>query len=55
MGLIKLRELREKAQRALGTNFDQRDFHQVILGGGALPLVILEQKVDEWIALGGRQ
>ncbi len=41
--------LRERAQGALGEAFDIRDFHDQILGNGALPLTLLEQVVDEWI------
>ena len=50
IGMIKILELREKAKTALGENFDIRDFHDVILKDGALPLDILEQQVDAWIA-----
>ena len=49
MGELKLQELRRKAQRALGEKFDLRDFNDVVLQGGALPLSILEQRVEEWI------
>ncbi len=54
IGMIKILELRARAQEQLGDRFDIRAFHDVILGGGALPLGILEQRVDQWIAeLGG--
>lgn len=50
IGMIKLLELRAKAQAALGDQFDIRQFHDVVLGGGAVPLPILERLIDEWIA-----
>jgi uncharacterized protein (DUF885 family) len=50
IGMIRIQELRRKAEAALGERFDIRAFHDTILGGGALPLTILEQRVDRWIA-----
>lgn len=50
VGMIKMLELREKARTALGERFDIRDFHDVVLRNGAVPLDILEQLVDEYIA-----
>jgi uncharacterized protein (DUF885 family) len=50
VGQIKIMELRQKAEAALGTRFDIRDFHEVVLGNGALPLDMLEQQVDAYIA-----
>jgi len=44
-------ELRQRAMDALGDSFDIREFHDVILGHGILPIVVLEQVVDDWIAM----
>jgi uncharacterized protein (DUF885 family) len=49
IGMLKIQELRRKAETALGDRFDIRAFHDTILGGGALPLTILEERVDRWI------
>ena len=49
IGMLKILELRAQAKKALGVNFDIRAFHDVILGGGALPLPLLERKVLRWI------
>lgn len=49
LGMLKILELRAQAKAALGTDFDIRAFHDVILGGGALPLPLLERKVRRWI------
>ena len=51
IGMLKIQELRAHAEEALGERFDIRAFHDVILGGGALPLEILERRVDNYIAL----
>ena len=50
IGMMKILELREKARAELGDRFDIRGFHDTVLGGGGLPLGILERRVDEWIA-----
>lgn len=50
VGMIKLLELRHKAQQQLGNKFDIRDFHTLVLANGALPLDVLEEQVDQWIA-----
>nr|WP_236643704.1 DUF885 domain-containing protein [Sphingorhabdus soli] len=53
IGALSILRLKDKAQKALGAKFDIRDFHAQILGTGALPLPVLEKKVDDWIAAGG--
>ena len=50
IGALKIQELKKKAQKALGKKFDVREFHDQILNTGALPLSVLEQKIDGWIA-----
>ena len=49
MGHIRIQAMRARAKKALGDRFDLRKFHDVILGNGALPLLVLDQVVDEWI------
>ncbi|WP_105264964.1 DUF885 domain-containing protein [Pseudoalteromonas sp. T1lg76] len=51
LGMLKLVELRERAQKALGDKFDIKAFHDVILLSGARPMATVEQDVDAWIAL----
>lgn len=50
LGMLKILELRSQAQRLLANRFDISEFHDVVLLNGALPLSILEQKVNDWIA-----
>jgi uncharacterized protein (DUF885 family) len=50
VGMIKIQQLRAEAERELGDGFDIRAFHDVVLGGGSLPLSLLERRVREWIA-----
>ena len=50
VGKLKLVELREQARVELGDKFDIRQFHDLVLSGGSLPLDILERTVDQWIA-----
>lgn len=50
IGMLKILELRGKAEQALGDQFDIRGFHDAVLGGGAVPLSVLETMVDQWIA-----
>ena len=50
VGQLKITELRERAKKALGPRFDIRRFHDEVLGAGALPLDVLETRIDHWIA-----
>ena len=49
MGQIKIRTLRTKAEQKLGAQFDVRAFHSQVLNSGSLPLVLLEEKIENWI------
>jgi uncharacterized protein (DUF885 family) len=49
-GQLKILELRERAKKSLGAKFDVRKFHDVVLDAGALPLDVLEARVNAWIA-----
>lgn len=50
VGMLKILALRERAKTALGDRFRLADFHDVVLGGGDLPLELLERRIDAWIA-----
>jgi uncharacterized protein (DUF885 family) len=50
IGALTIQRLRAKAEAALGEKFDIRQFHEQVLGSGALPLPVLEAKIDAWIA-----
>ena len=50
IGQLKISELRARAERELGPKFDVRDFHAQVLMSGALPLAVLEAKIERWIA-----
>jgi len=49
IGMLKILELREKAKHELGTKFDIRQFHDVVLTNGAVPLDVLEDLVNRWV------
>lgn len=51
IGMIDIQRLRKKSETELGDKFDIKAFHDTILGGGALPLSMLDRKVTSWIAL----
>ncbi len=51
IGELKIKELRAHATKALGANFDIRSFHDEVLGSGALPLEILEQRIKDWVEM----
>lgn len=49
MGELKIRELRERAERELGDRFDLRGFHDQVLAVGSIPLPLLEQRIEAWL------
>jgi uncharacterized protein (DUF885 family) len=53
LGYLKIRELRAKAEQALGAKFDIRHFHDTVLSTGSVPLPVLERRIDRFIADGG--
>lgn len=50
IGALKFSELREKSRAALGQRFDVRRFHNAVIDNGSLPLDVLEQVVEDWVA-----
>src|SRR3546814_20582031 len=54
LGELKILQLREEAEQALGTRFDVRKFHDVVLAQGSVPLPVLETQVRAYIAEAGR-
>ena len=50
IGEIKIRELRAKAEKQLGAQFDIRSFHDTVIGQGSLPMAVLEDVINDWIA-----
>ena len=49
IGMLKIVELRENAKKELGSKFNLREFHEVVLTNGALPLNLLEELVKDWV------
>ncbi|MEL6877777.1 MAG: DUF885 domain-containing protein, partial [Pseudomonadota bacterium] len=49
VGALKIQELRARAEEQLGDDFDIKQFHEEVLNTGALPLAVLEAKIDRWI------
>jgi uncharacterized protein (DUF885 family) len=50
IGMLKILELRARAEAALGDDFDIRSFHDSVLGSGSLPMAQLSAQIDRWIA-----
>lgn len=50
MGEIKIRQLRQKAEQELGSKFDIRSFHDTVIGQGSLPMAVMEDMINDWIA-----
>jgi uncharacterized protein (DUF885 family) len=50
IGMIKIMELRARAEQKLGAKFDIKGFHDLLIASGSQPLSILERRVDEWVA-----
>ncbi|WP_336959970.1 DUF885 domain-containing protein [Sphingobium aquiterrae] len=50
MGELKISEIRRRAEQALGPRFDIRAFHDALIGDGPLPLAVLDERMDKWIA-----
>ncbi len=51
IGMLKILEVRQKAMNELGDDFNIKTFHDVVLGGGSVPMDLLEQRIDQWIAI----
>jgi uncharacterized protein (DUF885 family) len=49
IGQLKIIELRKKAEKELGSKFDIKKYHQIVLESGVMPLALLEKKVNNWI------
>jgi uncharacterized protein (DUF885 family) len=50
IGSLTIQKLRKEAEEQLGSRFDIREFHEQVLDSGALPMLILEQKIRDWMA-----
>ena len=50
IGKLKILELRQRAMEQLGEAFDLSEFHDIVLGSGPMPLAILEQRLESWLA-----
>ena len=50
IGMLKIMELRHKAENELGPKFDIKGFHDLVVGSGSMPLTVLERRVNDWIA-----
>jgi uncharacterized protein (DUF885 family) len=49
LGFHKMLELRERAERSLGSRFEAKDFHAVVVDSGSMPLAVLENRVNAWL------
>ena len=54
IGELRILALRERARKTLGERFDMRDFHAQVLDAGAMPLSLLERRIDAWLAASKR-